>query len=64
MSKELEKVGCPIKTEELKCMPCDNTRSGGFSPEYGILLCQNRCYNIAHMEETIAHEMVHAYDHW
>ncbi|KAI8053091.1 metalloprotease ATP23 [Syncephalis plumigaleata] len=63
MSKELEKVGCPMRPEELKCMPCDGTRSGGFSPEYGILLCQNRFYNIAHMEETIVHEMVHAYDH-
>jgi inner membrane protease ATP23 len=64
MSKELAKVGCAIKTEELRCMPCDGTRSGGFSPDHGILLCQNQFYNKNHMEETVAHEMIHAYDHW
>ena len=64
MLKEMAKVGCAMRREDLQCMPCDNTRSGGFSPEYGIQLCQNRFVNKDHMEETIAHEMVHAYDHW
>lgn len=37
--------------------------SGGFSPEHGILICANEVRNRNHLEDTLAHEMVHAWDH-
>ena len=45
------------------CRKCDARQSGGFDPEYGILICANQMRNRGHMENTLAHEMVHAYDH-
>lgn len=38
-------------------------QSGGFSPEHGILICANEMRDKKHLEDTLAHEMVHAYDH-
>lgn len=38
-------------------------QGGGFSPDHGILICANEIRNRGHMEDTLAHEMVHAYDH-
>ena len=45
------------------CRKCDARQSGGFDPEYGILICANQMRNRGHMEDTLAHEMVHAWDH-
>ncbi|KAJ1970044.1 Mitochondrial inner membrane protease atp23 [Dispira parvispora] len=60
---ELEKSGCAFSREHLKCLPCDATRSGGFSPKQGVQICYNRLISKGHMEDTIAHELIHAYDH-
>ncbi|KAK4231572.1 hypothetical protein QBC38DRAFT_439966 [Podospora fimiseda] len=38
-------------------------QSGGFSPDHGIVLCANEFRNRGHLEDTLAHEMVHAWDH-
>lgn len=38
-------------------------KGGGFDPNYGILICANEVRNRKHLEDTLAHEMVHAYDH-
>jgi len=38
-------------------------QSGGFSPDHGILLCANEIRDKSHLEDTLAHEMVHAWDH-
>ncbi|KAI1200112.1 peptidase M76 family-domain-containing protein [Nemania serpens] len=38
-------------------------QSGGFSPDSGILICSNEISSRSHMEDTLAHEMVHAWDH-
>lgn len=50
---------------------CPHDIAGGFSPsppgrppsEAGILLCANRIYSKTHLEDTLAHEMVHWWDH-
>ncbi|CAG8495834.1 31_t:CDS:2 [Acaulospora morrowiae] len=63
MLKSLEEAGCKIEKKHFKCLPCDNTRSGGFSPAHGILLCQNRFFSKGHAEDTMVHEMMHLYDH-
>ena len=38
-------------------------QGGGFSPDHGILICANEMRNRGHLEDTLAHEMVHAWDH-
>lgn len=63
MLSNVQQVNGEMNSENIKCMPCDTLQSGGFSPHYGILLCQNRLRNQSHMEDTLAHELVHAYDH-
>lgn len=37
-------------------------QGGGFEPAHGILLCANEMRDRGHMEDVLAHEMVHAYD--
>lgn len=63
MLKQLRLAGCDFPASAMQCHPCDETRVGGFSPEHGILMCQNRFMNKKHMEDTLAHEMIHAFDH-
>lgn len=63
MLSNVKQVNGEMTSENIKCMPCDTFQSGGFSPHYGILLCQNRLRNQGHTEDTLAHELVHAYDH-
>ncbi|GAA5946318.1 hypothetical protein JCM3775_007102 [Rhodotorula graminis] len=46
----------------ITCAPCPPTMAGGFSPELGILLCQNRFMSRKHVEDALAHELVHAWD--
>ncbi|KAK5686434.1 Mitochondrial inner membrane protease atp23 [Elasticomyces elasticus] len=52
-----------ITPANVRCRRCDVKQSGGFSPEHGILVCANHLRNRGHLEDTLAHEMVHAYDH-
>lgn len=59
----LKLAGCPFPSSALQCHPCPENRAGGFSPDHGILLCQDRFFNKKHMEDTLAHELVHAFDH-
>ncbi|EIN14341.1 metalloprotease ATP23 [Punctularia strigosozonata HHB-11173 SS5] len=64
MLKHLNLVGANVTSEHIQCLPCDFTRSGGFTPELGtVILCQGRFFNRNHMEDTLVHELVHAYDH-
>jgi inner membrane protease ATP23 len=63
MLKHLRLAGCPFPEDAFQCHPCPITTSGGFSPQYGILLCQNRVYYKKRMEDTMAHELIHAFDH-
>jgi inner membrane protease ATP23 len=63
MVDQLKKIDKHMAKEDFQCMPCDNTKSGGFSPVDGILLCQNRLGSKTHEEHTMVHEMIHMYDH-
>ncbi|KAI8799221.1 peptidase M76 family-domain-containing protein [Cladochytrium replicatum] len=63
MMQELEKAGCPFTEEHLQCVPCNSTRAGAFSPQHGVFLCQNQLVSKTHMEDTITHELIHAFDH-
>lgn len=52
----------PFDESKVICDVCPDWKSGGFHPELGILLCQNRIRDKWHLEDTLAHEMIHYFD--
>lgn len=45
---------------------CDGANAkvvGGFRPERGVALCHNNLTSQADLENTLTHELIHAYDH-
>ncbi|EWC47049.1 hypothetical protein DRE_03811 [Drechslerella stenobrocha 248] len=63
MMDQVREVNGDLSDDSIRCMPCAKDQAGGFHPRYGILLCQNKLRDRGHVEDTMAHEMVHAYDH-
>lgn len=63
MRHNIQLLGGDLSSENMRCRRCTTAQSGGFDPDYGILLCANQFRNKGHLEDTMAHEMVHAYDH-
>lgn len=59
----LRKIGVDFNSNSIHCFPCSSKRGGGFSPDTGILLCSNRIFSYEHMENTLAHELLHSWDH-
>lgn len=72
MRDEVRKLGGELDETNVVCKRCPARltedgnvvrQSGGFSPAHGILLCANEVRNRGHLEDSLAHEMVHAWDH-
>ncbi|TVY81563.1 Mitochondrial inner membrane protease atp23, partial [Lachnellula suecica] len=73
LQKQLRVLNGEINGQNVKCRRCpvrrDETgkivgrQSGGFNPDIGILICANEIRDRKHLEDTLAHEMVHAWDH-
>jgi inner membrane protease ATP23 len=63
MQSEVAKLGVDINSTNVRCKRCTADQSGGFDLNYGILLCANHMRNRGHIEDTMAHEMIHAYDY-
>ncbi|KAF8434919.1 peptidase M76 family-domain-containing protein [Terfezia claveryi] len=64
LTENIEKIRSDtVSSDIIRCLPCNKFQSGGFSPSYGILLCQNRLLSRKHTEDTLAHEMIHMFDH-
>ena len=64
MMKHLKLSGCDVPPSNILCAPCDMTKAGGFSPDPGaVILCGGHFFSKQHMESTIAHELLHLYDH-
>lgn len=63
MADNLQKSGFKLDNQTMACMKCDEMRSGGFSTDGAIQLCYNKLFGKGHLETTMTHEMVHAYDH-
>jgi len=63
MRDNINQLGGDIHSGNVRCRRCTTLQSGGFDPEYGIRICANQLRNQGHLEDTMAHEMVHAYDH-
>jgi inner membrane protease ATP23 len=58
----MEKIGKVTQDPLIICTICDKKRSGGFAPKYGIVLCENMLQDKRQFEDTLAHELIHAYD--
>lgn len=64
LRSNINQLGQDINPDNVRCRRCSSgSQSGGFDAQYGILLCANQFRNRGHLEDTLAHEMVHAYDH-
>lgn len=63
LKEEVGKLGGDLSDKNILCRMCTSSQSGGFSLDHGILLCANQFRNRGHQEDTMAHEMVHAWDH-
>jgi len=63
MKDNINQLGGDIGKENIRCKRCDVKQQGGFDPTYGIKLCANYLDSKNQMEDVMAHEMVHAYDH-
>ncbi|KAG5439920.1 hypothetical protein PCANB_000202 [Pneumocystis canis] len=63
MAKHLNELQTGLSLDDILCIQCNQMQSGGFDPSKGIFLCQNKIQNKSHMEDTLVHEMIHAYDH-
>ncbi|MCJ1223413.1 Mitochondrial inner membrane protease atp23, partial [Toensbergia leucococca] len=59
----INQLGGDIHSGNVRCRRCEKRQSGGFDPDYGIRICANELRNQGHLEDTMAHEMIHAYDH-
>lgn len=62
MLQQIKKNGKEISAKDIVCDVCDEWKGGGYHPQLGLLLCQNRIIDKWHLEDTLAHELVHAYD--
>jgi inner membrane protease ATP23 len=63
MSDNIKQLGGDLGKHNMRCRRCETGMQGGFDPRYGIKLCANYVDTKSQMEDTMAHEMVHAYDH-
>lgn len=52
-----------INSSNVRCRRCTTNQGGGIDPNYGILICANEVRSKKQLEDTMAHEMIHAYDH-
>lgn len=72
LSEKIEDLNGKLDGSNIVCKRCParmsedgviHRQSGGFSPDHGIMICANEIRNRAHVEDTMAHEMIHAWDH-
>ncbi|KAF2637536.1 mitochondrial inner membrane protease-like protein ATP23 [Massarina eburnea CBS 473.64] len=63
LRSEVGKMGGELDGRTIHCRMCTAEQSGGFHVDHGIMLCANKFRNRGHQEDTMAHEMVHAWDH-
>lgn len=62
-------LGCEIPKSFLACRKCDDQISGGFVVDTGsglyrpqVIMCENKKLDIETFENTVVHELIHAYD--
>eukprot|EP01006_Ploeotia_vitrea_P034339 TRINITY_DN65739_c6_g8_i1.p1 TRINITY_DN65739_c6_g8~~TRINITY_DN65739_c6_g8_i1.p1 ORF type:complete len:341 (-),score=169.00 TRINITY_DN65739_c6_g8_i1:75-1097(-) len=66
MLHAMDRAGCPISADFIRCRPCRGNMGGalGFSEDEGahIVLCCNKVKHEEHVHNTIVHELIHAFD--
>ncbi|RFU26680.1 hypothetical protein B7463_g9654, partial [Scytalidium lignicola] len=72
LNQNITDLNGELNEKNVRCRRCptridENGRrvrqGGGFSPDHGIQICANEMRSQGHLEDTLAHEMVHAWDH-
>ncbi len=63
MSAKISQLHGDLDASNIRCQRCTFRHGGGFSPDVGIKICANEMRNRGHLEDTLAHEMIHAYDY-
>ncbi|PGH17978.1 mitochondrial inner membrane protease ATP23 [Polytolypa hystricis UAMH7299] len=63
LQDNIKQLGGDISNHNVYCRRCPQRQAGGFDPDFGIKICANQVRTQSHLEDTIAHEMIHAYDH-
>ena len=63
MTGNIRRLGGDIGSQNIRCRTCKSGMLGGFDHQYGIMLCANWIEKRSMLEDVMAHEMVHAYDH-
>jgi len=61
----LEKTGCSIPKNFFQCRPCaseENQFGAIFSPNEGIMICEDRIGEVKSLQNAVIHELIHAYD--
>lgn len=66
LRSEINKLGPDLRPEHVRCRRCGPSPrgevAGGYSLDYGIQICANNLRNRGHLEDVIAHEMIHGWD--
>ena len=71
LRQNIEALNGDINAKNVRCERCPARRDeegrlhrqgGGFHPDAGILICANEMRDKKHLEDTLAHEMIHAWD--
>jgi len=63
LGDNIKRLGGDLGKHNIRCRRCDTAMEGGFDPKYGVMLCANRLDTKSKVEDVMAHEMTHAYDH-
>jgi len=63
LQAEVAKLGGSLHAGNIHCKRCTEQQKGGINPKVGILLCSNYMKGRSHLEDTLSHEMVHAWDY-
>ena len=63
----MEKAGCKVDTTAeggfFKVEHCHGKVAGGFRPDSGVVVCQNHVKSQQEVDNLLAHELIHAFDH-
>lgn len=63
LEEKLAAEGCPVGRGFYHVERCEGQVGGGFRPPDGVVVCQNHLSSQREVNNVLAHELVHAYDH-
>ena len=63
LREQIQLLGGDINPSNVRCRRCITAQTGGMNRDYGILLCSNMHRQRSVLEDTLAHEMIHCWDH-